>query len=96
LKKKKDLEIKSLKGKLNNLGDLENENKSKNTKKDLESKKLQINGFETRLGLENIHQIQRKEQEKIMKELEKIIKFGDSKLKCKQGEYTTGFKDTHK
>ena len=73
------------------LGNLDNENKFKNMKKDLESKKLQINGLETRLGqLENIHQIQRKEQEKRIKELEKIIKCRDSKFKCKQCEYTTG------
>ena len=34
----RDLEIISKKGKLNNLGDLENENKFKNMKTDLESK----------------------------------------------------------
>ena len=46
--------------------------------------------METRLGqLENIHQIQRKEQEKGIEEL-KIIKFTDSIFKCKLCEYTTG------
>ena len=87
----KDSEIKSLKGKMKNLEDLLSENKFKNMRKDLESKNLQINGLETRLGqLENIHQTQRKEQEKRIKELEKIIKCRDSKFKCKQCEYSTG------
>ena len=77
----KDLEIESLKGKMKNLEDLLSENKFKNMRKDLESKNLQINGLETRLGqLENIHQTQRKEQEKIIKELEKNIKCRDSKI----------------
>ena len=60
-------------------------------RKDLESKNLQINGLETKLEhLENNHHSQRKERDKRIKELEKIIKCRDSKFKCKQCEYTTG------
>ena len=60
-------------------------------RKDLEWKNLQINGLETKLEhLENNHHSQRKERDKRIKELEKIIKCRDSKFKCKQCEYTTG------
>ena len=40
--------------------------------------------------VENLHKVHRKEQEKRIKELEKIIKCRDSKFKCKQCDYTTG------
>ena len=74
----RDLEIISKKGKLNNLGDLENENKFKNMKTDLESKSLQINRLETRSNT----------KKRTGKENQRTCR--DIKFKCKQFEYTTG------
>ena len=77
--------------KLISLQEFDNENKFKELKGDLESKKMQIDGLETRIQkLENSHQEQRKVQDKRIKELEKIIKCMDSKFKCKECDYTTG------
>ena len=59
--------------------------KIKSMKKDLESENLQINGLESRLGqLENIYQLQRKEHQKRMKELEQNIKCSTIKRSTNQ------------
>ena len=97
---RKDSEIKMLQGKLTSLEGVDSEHLLRNIEKDLESNKLQINGLESKIEeLGNLHKVQRKDQEKRIKELEKIIKSRDSRFKCKQCEYTTGSEQglkTHK
>ena len=88
---KRDSEINLLKGKLISLEGLDNINGVSDMKKDLETQNLKVNGLETKMEeVENLHKVQRKEQEKRIKELEKIIKCRDSRFKCKQCDYTTG------